>query len=370
MANMNVSHLSSTRTPALTPTPNTPSTQAVAPVSQPTRTQSSFTSSKLQSVPEDQEVNHAIQNSSASHIGQSQQLVDRNGIGQAILADLSDQASESPAPSEGGKKLAQSLANFKSAYFTSTQNDVTVGRDFSFNSEMGACDLMMMRHNPLATPQAKKESEMYRAFAEKEHGTENIRFYDDAYKLSKMDFHHPQFDSHLEQMHNKYIPEGREYTVNITGSYRKEAIQNFQSFKQAKKSYELNPSAENRQALFDSRSALVNSYHKLSKDVSSNLNDTMYRYKVSEFRQDIHHMDQKSMLNLKQSWYKHQISSGKSQTMAQMRVDNMTRNGQLYRQYRAENPQAATPTIQSAQPAQKWYQKYDGVLRFLGDLLP
>lgn len=284
MSNLNVSN----RTPSLTsvqaaPKPAAPT--ASAPVAKSAATTAS--AAPPQAAGEAQQTESQIQQKSPRDIRRQKNLM-KAELKKGIMADLPNaghKATDGLSPMERSDQAMRGLRD----RLRPQETESPVDKKGNLNKQSTALQTMLMRYNPHASKAAKKESEIFRAYAETEFSSENTRFIDESIKLSKMKAGSAEFDSHLEQVYQQFVPDESKYALNLPYSKRTDCIAKHAAFTEAQTNYGQNSTPDNAAKLFRARADMVDAMSENVKEISQLMNDTWGRYSSgsSKFREDV-----------------------------------------------------------------------------------
>jgi hypothetical protein len=217
------------------------------------------------------EAHTKIESTPSSTVGQNQLLMQTSR--DAIMADVSADPFAGMIPAAAPPVTeAQSCANLRKCFEFS---EVSLKRSADGTPNITVKDLMLMSHNPLASTQAKKESEVFRFFCKSEFSGENPNFLDKAYQLSKLEPGSVQFDQQLSHIVNQHIGTSSEEQVNIPWGQREKLITAHRDFQTA-----LAATPQDPQVTSAARAKLVEGISASVKEVTGLVGDTFQRFSI------------------------------------------------------------------------------------------
>lgn len=275
--------LTRTTTPTSLPATAAPTrSRSLASVGAPSQTQSQPEIQRSASQPQlfkapqthadpSSEAQSKIESTPSSTVGQNQQMMQTSR--DAIMADATANPFADMIPALAAPLTeAQSHAELKKCFEFS---GVSLQRLDDGTPNISAKDLMLMSHNPLASTQAKKESEVFRFFCKSEFSSENPNFFDQAYQLSKLEPGSTQFDRQLTHIVNQHIGTSSEEQVNIPWGQREKIITAHRDYQLAQAANPQDP-----QAISAARAKLIKGISASVVEVNGLMGDTFQRFSI------------------------------------------------------------------------------------------
>lgn len=299
---------------------------------------------------ENKQIENQVQQASCLEMRRNAQLVDTQ-VNQAIMSDLgpvqaaapvtAPAAAPSPTPQTLQAEQNQAMAQLQQ-HFTFNQTEIPVDGKGQLSNQANVMDTMMMRYNPHANRAAKQESEVFRAFAEKENSHENTRFLDETYKLAKMDPHSDAFDQHLDSLHTRFVAASSREEVNLPYGCRQQATNIYAGWQAAQRAHAAAPNAQTQAQLQQSRTAMIQAMNDNTREVKLLARDTWARYSspVNHFRSDVLRSENRGLFGtprreVGQEFLNSTRTTGDvRRTGLKLRLREFNDNGRIYREYR------------------------------------